>query len=124
MARLEYLTAQDSPFYLQIAPTSPHVVPLTYPVPLARYNNTVTDATVSAYQNFNPEQEYTDQKPSWLKNLLSMTEAQISSANIHHQKRLEAVRGLDDIVEDVVELLREKGVLNSTYSTNLIFPRD
>lgn len=45
-----------------------------------------------------------------------MTEAQISRADLHHQKRLEAVRGLDDIVEDVVNLLEEKGVLNSTYS--------
>ncbi|KAH6876574.1 arylsulfatase [Thelonectria olida] len=123
ISRLQYLTeGQDLPFYLTIAPVAPHLqISSGLPVPLARHNESYTDLTAPQDKSFNPNQSYTDQKPSWLKDLTELTSTQITRINLHYRRRIQALQGIDEIVHDIVELLDEKGVLNNTY---IIFSSD
>lgn len=118
MSRLEYLTEnQDKPFYLTVAPVSPHVemLPDGLPVPLARHAKDFPNATAPQGNNFNPSDAFTAQKPSWLKTLPLMEAADISLADDHFRHRIRALQGVDDIVQDVVDFLDKKKLLDNTY---------
>ena len=45
-----------------------------------------------------------------------MNDTEIKHADQHFLKRIQALQGVDEIVQDVVELLDKKGVLDNTYS--------
>jgi hypothetical protein len=45
-----------------------------------------------------------------------MNESAINFADFVYRSRLQALQGVDEIVEDVIAMLDEKGVLNNTYS--------
>lgn len=45
-----------------------------------------------------------------------MNESAINFADFVYRSRLQALQGVDEIVEDVVAMLEEKGVINNTYS--------
>lgn len=45
-----------------------------------------------------------------------MNESAINFADFVYRSRLQALQGVDEIVEDVITMLEEKGVLNNTYS--------
>ncbi|KAH6989075.1 arylsulfatase [Ilyonectria sp. MPI-CAGE-AT-0026] len=124
ISRLEYLTeSQDKPFYLTIAPVSPHlqIGGGGLPVPLARHANAHPGLEAPKDKNFNPAQNYTDGKPSWLKHLDHLNETQIARIDLHYRRRIQALMGVDEIVHDVVEFLETKGVLDNTY---IIFSSD
>ncbi|KAF3001608.1 hypothetical protein E8E14_006312 [Neopestalotiopsis sp. 37M] len=116
LERLEKLNGKGDPFFLMIAPTAPHVQNLTDPpVPPARYLDTLSDVQLPRTPNFNPADEYQKMKPSWLKSLDLLDETQIGEVDLLYQRRLESLRGVDDIVEDVVQFLEEKGLADNTY---------
>lgn len=48
-----------------------------------------------------------------------MNESAINFADFVYRSRLQALQGVDEIVEDVVAMLEEKGVINNTYSKTL-----
>lgn len=121
MSRLEYLTKkQDNPFYLTIAPVSPHVEIPGLPVPLARHAKDFPNATAPQGKNFNPSDALTAQKPSWLKKLPLMEESDVTRANEHYRHRIRALQGVDEIVQDIVDFLDKTNILNNTYSKLLI----
>ncbi|KAH7053489.1 alkaline-phosphatase-like protein [Macrophomina phaseolina] len=64
LARLEHLISQEDPFYLTIAPASPHVQGSDLPVPLQRHAHDFPNATVPKPKggNFNPNDSFTEQK--------------------------------------------------------------
>ncbi|KAL1638084.1 hypothetical protein SLS58_009010 [Diplodia intermedia] len=117
LARLDHLTAQDEPFYLTIAPTSPHVQESELPVPLQRHANDFANATVPMPRggNYNPDDAYTAQKVSWLRNLTSLNDEQLARTHEHYRHRLRALQGLDEMVHDVIAKLNETGALDNTY---------
>lgn len=120
--RLDYLTSQDKPFYLTIAPTSPHFSDnLGIPIPLARHFDAYPDAKVPRNPNFNPDDEYTIQKPSYLKGLEQFGESNITALDTWYKARIQALQGIDEIIDDVVAKLEDKGVLDNTY---LIYTSD
>ncbi|KAF7548128.1 hypothetical protein G7Z17_g7271 [Cylindrodendrum hubeiense] len=123
ISRLQYLTeSQDKPFYLTIAPVSPHVqIAGLLPVPLARHVNTHKNLTAPQGKAFNPEQDLTDGKPSWLKNLDRLNDTQIDRIDLHYRRRIQALLGVDEIVHDVVEFLETKDLLDNTY---IVFSSD
>lgn len=45
-----------------------------------------------------------------------MNESAINFADFVYRSRLQALQGVDEIVEDVITMLEEKRVLNNTYS--------
>lgn len=45
-----------------------------------------------------------------------MNDSAVNFADFVYRSRLQALQGVDEIVEDVVAMLEEKGVMNNTYS--------
>ncbi|WYZ39660.1 hypothetical protein EsH8_IV_000001 [Colletotrichum jinshuiense] len=114
--RLRTLLAEEDPFFLMIAPTAPHCHDLKdAPIPPARYMGAFANTTVPRAENFNPADKYQEGKPSWLGKLPALNESQIKEIDHIYQRRLEALRGVDDIIEDVVEMLEKEGALENTY---------
>ena len=117
LSRLQYLTeSQDKPFYLTVAPVSPHVEIPGLPVPLARHANDFPGVKAPRDANFNPASKYTAQKPSWLKYLPLLNSSELDRADRHQRARLQALAGVDEIVQDVVDFLDKKNLLDNTYS--------
>ncbi|KAF7548809.1 hypothetical protein G7Z17_g6809 [Cylindrodendrum hubeiense] len=118
--RLEKLAKKDDPFFLMIAPTAPHVEGLTGPpTPPSRYLDSFPNATVSRTPNFNPANEFQQGKPSWLKHLPKLNDTQENDIDHLFRRRLDSLRGVDDIVEDVVEKLKKHKLLENTYRGSL-----
>lgn len=120
--RLDYLTSQDKPFYLTIAPTAPHFSnDVLIPVPLLRHSTDYSDAEVPRNPNFNPDDEYTQQKVSYLKGLGQLNATNLLVADEWYRARIQCLQGLDEIIEDVVAKLEETGAIDNTY---LIYTSD
>ena len=102
-----------------ISPTAPHVQNLyDPPAPPARYLGLFNDTIVPRTPNFNPPEQYQKGKPSWLRGLAPLNSTQIDEIDLLYQRRLESLRGVDDIVDDVVEMLEDRGIIDNTYSTS------
>lgn len=119
--RLEQLTAQEKPFFLAISPFAPHVgfqekKPSHRPVPQQRHNEKFPNAKAPRTPNFNPADEYQSTKGGWVKNLPKMNESAVGFADFVFRSRAQALVGVDEIIEDVVGLLEDKGVIDNTYS--------
>ncbi|KAI0452919.1 arylsulfatase [Xylaria acuta] len=121
--RIENLAAQDKPFFLGIAPTTPHVElgPGKWPVPPVRYENELADLKAPRAINWNPDDAYQQQKVSWIKNQALLNDTTIEKLDGLYRARAQSLLGVDDIVEDVIAKLEEKGVLDNTY---VIFTSD
>jgi N-acetylglucosamine-6-sulfatase len=116
---LEHLINQEKPFYFTIAPTSPHVSQrkdkIFNPVPLARHENDFPEAQAPRAPNFNPDDDIQSQRASWIKTLPSMTDTQIDYADEQFRSRIRSLQGIDEILEDVMNLLDHEGCLENTY---------
>ncbi|OTA97132.1 hypothetical protein M434DRAFT_19302 [Hypoxylon sp. CO27-5] len=120
--RIEYLTSQEKPFFLILAPSTPHVQNDLYQtVPLARHANDFTNVTAPRSRNWNPPDEIQQQKGSWLSTLPRMNESVEDYADHSFRQRIRGLQGVDEIMEDVINFLDAKGVLNNTY---VIFTSD
>ncbi|KAF5676726.1 arylsulfatase precursor [Fusarium denticulatum] len=116
LARLQKLLDEEDPFFLMIAPTAPHVENLRDAPTLAkRHLDSFAKIKVPRTPNFNPGEEYQKQKPSWLRNLELLNSTQIAEIDHLHQRRVEALQSVDDIVEDVVTVLKDKDAIDNTY---------
>ncbi|KAJ4996315.1 Arylsulfatase [Colletotrichum sp. SAR 10_66] len=77
--RLQYLTSQEKPFFLTIAPTVPHENYNFYaPVPLLRHKGLFPNVTSPKPPNWNPPDELQKQKSSWMKKLRQLNETEIA----------------------------------------------
>ncbi|PKX95160.1 sulfatase family protein [Aspergillus novofumigatus IBT 16806] len=85
------------------------------PTPPARYLGLFNTSTVPRTPNFKPPDKYQMGKPSWLRGLPPLNSTQIDDIDLLYQRRLESLRGVDDIVDDVVEMLKDRGVIDNTY---------
>ncbi|KAG6363899.1 hypothetical protein INS49_009002 [Diaporthe citri] len=122
LARLEHLIELQDPLFLMVAPTAPHVENLTDPpTPPSRYVNKLANLTIPYRPNFNPPDDLHKDMPSWWATLPRLNETQLSETQLLYQRRVEALQGVDDIIEDVVNVLEEKGELDNTY---IIFSTD
>jgi N-acetylglucosamine-6-sulfatase len=109
------------PFYLEIAPASPHVRPGGWPtVPLARYKNHFPGVRAPRMPNWNPGDDQHIGKPAWVGELAQMNESVIESSDEAMRARLQGLQGVDEIVEDVVALLAQRHILQDTYSKRLM----
>ncbi|KAK5625868.1 hypothetical protein RRF57_001584 [Xylaria bambusicola] len=115
--RIEELSAQDKPFFLGIAPTSPHMEPGggKWPVPPVRYKDKFPDLKAPRAANWNPNDTYQQQKASWVKGLPLLNETTIERLDGLYRARAQSLLGVDDIVEDVIAKLAEKNILDNTY---------
>lgn len=118
--RLDQLTAQEKPFFLTVSPFAPHVGfqeknPSHRPMPQQRHFELFPDAKAPRTPNFNPADEYQKDKGGWIKNLPQMNESAVGFADFVYRSRAQAVYGVDEIIEDVVKKLEDKGVIDNTY---------
>jgi arylsulfatase A-like enzyme len=113
------------PFYLSVAPRDPHGEAASCncagdsPRAAPRYEGKLAGLEVPRDPSFN-EANVSD-KPSNIKNLPSLTPAQIANVDARYRARAEAVLGVDDLVQNVVSTLKASGELKNTV---LIFTSD
>ncbi|KAJ3542813.1 hypothetical protein NM208_g3896 [Fusarium decemcellulare] len=104
-----------------IAPPAPCVERVRDTPTLAkRHFDTFGGLSVPRTPNFNPPSRYQKQKPSWLRGLESLNSTQIDEIDRLYQRRVEALQSVDDIVDDVVKMLEDAGVIDNyfIYSTD------
>jgi N-acetylglucosamine-6-sulfatase len=107
--------SQGTPFFAYVAPIAPHA-----PATPARRD-------VHAYDGVNGprlpsfDEEAVSDKPPWIRQLPKLTSSQIAAIDERHEKRVESLQAVDDLVEGVVRTLRDTGALGNTY---VIFTSD
>lgn len=107
---------QVKPFYLEIAPASPHVRPGGWPtVPLARHKFHFPGVVAPRLPNWNPGDEEHQGKPAWMGELAQMNDSVIEISDASYRARLQGLQGVDEIVADVVAMLEKKGILDETF---------
>ncbi|KAK5170499.1 uncharacterized protein LTR77_005087 [Saxophila tyrrhenica] len=112
----EWGGSDKRPFYLEIAPASPHVRPGGWPtVPLERHMGYFPGVGAPRMPNWNPVDELHQGKPGWVGKLERMNESVVEMVDASMRARLQGLQGVDEIVDDVVELLEKKGILDNTY---------
>lgn len=117
LERLRLLINEEDLFFLIISPTALHVQNLTdLPSPPSRYFGVFNSSKVPRTPNFNPPPKEQKGKPSWLRELPLLNSIQIDEINQLYQRRLESLRGIDNIITDVIELLADQGVIGNIYS--------
>jgi arylsulfatase A-like enzyme len=107
-------TAQGTPFFAYVAPIAPHTG-----VPAPRDEHAFDGETSPRPPSFN-EGDVSD-KPPWIRALPRLDDAAKAKMNYRHEKRVETLQALDDLVEGVVRELRDSGQLSNTY---IVFTSD
>ena len=100
---------QGTPFFAYVAPLAPHD-PST---PAPRDAHLYDGVQGPRLPSFN-EVDVSD-KPSWIRQLSKLSSSQISSINKRHEKRVESLQAVDDLVEGVVNTLSNANALDNTY---------
>jgi N-acetylglucosamine-6-sulfatase len=102
------------PFFAYVAPIAPHIEEgLGKPVPAPRHETTYDGLKVTRTLSFN-EEDVLD-KPSWIRKVAKLTNAQQAEIDDRHENRIESLQSVDDLVAGVVGKLSEKNVLGNTY---------
>lgn len=107
--------AKSKPFFAYVTPLAPHVPAQ----PASRDLHTYDGVKAPQLDSFN-EADVKD-KPPWIRSLPSLTSAQIAELDKLHEKRVETLQALDDLVEGVVSRLQSSGQLSNTY---IVFTSD
>jgi N-acetylglucosamine-6-sulfatase len=100
---------EDQPFFALVAPTAPHG-PAT---PAERHEGAFVGEEVPKPPSFN-EEDVSD-KPSWRQDTERLSEEEISGLDAYHQKRLESMLAVDEMVGSLVDELEAAGELDNTY---------
>ena len=101
--------SQGRPFFAYVAPIAPHE-PST---PAPRDLHTFDGLKAPRLPSFN-ERDVSD-KLSWIRQLPRLTSDGITAINKRHEKRVESLQAVDDLVEGVVNELENAMVLSNTY---------
>jgi N-acetylglucosamine-6-sulfatase len=111
MSFLRRATDRDSdpPFMLWIGTWAPHL-PARYP---DRYVDLYRNAKLPRPPSFN-EADVSD-KPRWVRDLPRLSRREIQKLQAEQRNRMRSLKGVDDMVADILDLLRERGELGNTY---------
>ncbi|KAF5700677.1 arylsulfatase [Fusarium mundagurra] len=115
----------ENPFFVAIAPVAPHSnvnlrrqpghpsAPLmTIPIPLERHSHLFEGVKVPRTENFNPD---SPSGVSWIHKLDQLNDSSVSYLDDFYRARLQALQGVDEIVEQVTKQLEDAGILDETY---------
>ncbi|KAF7553217.1 hypothetical protein G7046_g7166 [Stylonectria norvegica] len=113
----------EKPFFVAIAPIAPHsniditlggtgVPPMTMPVPLERHSHLFEGAKVPRTENFNPD---SPSSVNWISKLKKFNDSSIAYIDEYYRARLQALQGVDEIIDQVVQQLDNAGLLDETY---------
>ncbi len=101
--------AEGRPFFAYVAPTAPHGPP----IPAPRHLHAFDGEQAPRLPSFN-EQNVSD-KPPLIHSPPPLGDAQIANIDAFHEKRVETLQALDDLVEGMVDELQGVGALENTY---------
>jgi arylsulfatase A-like enzyme len=100
---------EDQPFFAYVAPTAPHG-PAT---PAERHEGAFAGEEAPKPPSF--DEEDVSDKPSWRQDTERLSEEEISEIDSYHQKRLESMLAVDEMVGSLVDELGTTGELDNTY---------
>ncbi|MDQ3637054.1 MAG: sulfatase, partial [Actinomycetota bacterium] len=100
---------EEQPFFAFVAPTAPHE-PAT---PGERHEGAFAGEEAPRPPSFN-EEDVSD-KPSWRQETERLSEEEVSEIDAYHQKRLESMLAVDEMVGSLVDELEAAGELDNTY---------
>jgi N-acetylglucosamine-6-sulfatase len=101
--------SQGTPFFAYVAPVAPHA-PAT---PAPRDAHDYDGIQGPRLPSFN-EADGSD-KPPWIRKRPRLTSDQISAINKRHEKRIESLQAVDDLVAGLVDTLNSANAMNNTY---------
>jgi N-acetylglucosamine-6-sulfatase len=99
----------DKPFFLYVAPFVPHS-PAT---PAPRHAEAFPGVQAPRTPSFN--QPDVSAEPQWLQGRPLLDDQQIASIDALYRKQLQSLLAVDDLIEHVVDTLRQTGQLDNTY---------
>jgi N-acetylglucosamine-6-sulfatase len=102
-------SAPGGPFFAYVAPVAPHE-PST---PAPRDAHSYDGIRGPRLPSFN-EKDVSD-KPSWMRRLPRLTATQIADIDDRHERRVETLQAVDDLVGKMVGTLKNAGVMSNTY---------
>jgi N-acetylglucosamine-6-sulfatase len=105
----------NKPFLAYVAPKPPHEPA----IPAPRHQHAFDGEKAPRLPSFN-EGDVSDKPPS-IKSLPVLSPTQIAEIDAHHEKRVESLQSVDDLVEAVVGKLQTVGALSTTY---IVFTSD
>ena len=112
---LDTLERDDRPFFLTVAPASPHsdVCPnQAPPIPAERHKSLFNETVVPRTPNFNPEKSSGAQ---WIKKLQRQTQTNVDYNDSWYRNRLRALQSVDEMIDALMTRLEVAGVLDNTY---------
>jgi N-acetylglucosamine-6-sulfatase len=106
---IEKAAAAGRPFFLYVAPFTPHSPSVAAP----RHEGMFADAALPRSPAFD-ESDISD-KPALLRELSPLDEKQIGCLEDEYRRRLASLQAIDDMVETIVQSLDATGQLDHTY---------
>lgn len=106
---------EKPPFFAYVAPKAPHDPFASVP----RHQHDFDPVTAPRLPSFD-ERDVSD-KPPWIQSWRRLTSDDKAAINDRHEKRVESLRSVDDLVGAVVGELERAGELNNTY---IVFTSD
>lgn len=103
------VTADSQPFFLYLAPAAPHE-PAT---PATRHQGAFADEEAPRSPSF--DEEDVSDKPSWIREIDSLSDEQISEIDDRYRNWLATMLAVDEMVASLVRELRVAGELDNTF---------
>ncbi|KAJ3031515.1 hypothetical protein HDV00_008255 [Rhizophlyctis rosea] len=127
---LEEATKKDEPFFLYLAPSAPHTtvafdnpddpdgipnvdIHITPHLPPKRFNDYFPEAKIPRHPNFNSAN--VTGKPRYISTLPLLNDTVVDTLDHWYRQRLRGLQAVDELLDNVVKKLEEKGVLDNTY---------
>ncbi|KAJ5721381.1 uncharacterized protein N7483_009315 [Penicillium malachiteum] len=125
---LEDALEGDRPFFVTVAPIAPHSnvdpmvlnhdksdhtgISMSAPIPLERHKHLFQDVKVPRTENFNPNEP---SGVSWIQGLEQQNQTVVDYGDFFYRSRLQALQGVDELVDSLVTRLEESDKLDNTY---------
>jgi N-acetylglucosamine-6-sulfatase len=97
------------PFFAYVAPKAPHEPA----IPAPRHANTFDGVKAPRLLSFNEED--VGDKPPWIQSRPLASPTQIAEIDATHERRVESLQSVDELVEAVITKLRNVEALDNTY---------
>ena len=103
------VTADSQPFFLYLAPAAPHEPA----IPATRHQGAFADEEAPRSPSF--DEEDVSDKPSWIREIDSLSDEQISEIDDRYRNWLATMLAVDEMVASLVQELRVAGELDNTF---------
>ena len=103
------VTADSQPFFLYLAPAAPHEPA----IPATRHQGAFADEEAPRSPSF--DEEDVSDKPSWIREIDSLSDEQISEIDDRYRNWLATMLAVDEMVASLVRELRVAGELDNTF---------